>query len=180
MAAGETADEDLWRYTASNDGLTHWLRLLAVEAEVRTPYGTMTTDRWPGQGPPMIEAHCRESEMPLTLLLVMSAHPKEPIPHQMSLRSLWWSLTGTTPASQRYPTAVRLGDSEFESTFELPAHRYLEPDATIRLDVQAGVRELLQAAERPLHLEAAGRTRVKARFEVPEDYRAWLRARTVG
>ena len=174
-ATAETIYEDLWQYNTSHDGLTHWLRLSAAEAEVHTPYGTMKTDAWPGQVPPMIEAFCREHERPLAVLLVMSAHPEEPVVSSLSLRNVWWWLTRTTPGPRTYPTVVRIGSVEFESTFELPALRYLEPDARIPLDPDAAVRQILASGERPFLLEATGRTRVKARFEAPDDYRAWLR-----
>ena len=177
-AAAAQQHESAWQYRASNDGFGHWLYLSALEAEVATPYGVLTTDAWPGQRPPTLMASCREADgepplnrVALALQLVMSAHPEEPIASTLSLRSAWWALTRTTPGPRIYPTTVRLGSSRFESTFELPPVRYLEPDAVIPLDVEAATRELLSAPEpAALVLEATGRTEVEASFRPAKGY----------
>lgn len=174
--------EDGWTYYTSIDGYTHWLYLSAAEVEVRTPYGVLTTAAWPGQRPPSIGAACREAAgepdrrgVALDMYFIMSAHPYEPIPSTLSLRSVWWWLTGTEPGARTYPTTVRLGSSRFESTFKLPPVRYLEPDAVIPLDPEAAATELLSATEPPLVFEATGRTEIKARFRPPEAYLKRLR-----
>ena len=174
--------EDGWTYYTSIDGYTHWLYLSAHEAEVRTPYGVLTTAAWPGQRPPSIGAACREAAgeadrqgAALDMYFIMSAHPEEPIPGTFSLRSVWWWLTGTEPEPRTYPTTVRIGSSRFESTFKLPPVRYLEPDAEIPLEPEATARELLAAAGPPLVFEATGRTEIEASFRVPEGYHGRLR-----
>ena len=174
--------EDGWTYYTSIDGYTHWLYLLAAEAEVRTPYGALTTAAWPGQRPPSIGASCREAAgepdrkgVALDMYFIMSAHPHEPIPSRLSLRSVWWALTGTEPKPRTYLTTVRLGGSMFESTFKLPPVRYLEPDAEIPLDPGATAGELLLTGESILILEATGRTEVEAELRPPKGYLERLR-----
>ena len=172
------ADPALWRYAASGDGRGHWLFVTASEAEVRTPFGLLPADAGSGHVPVTIEAFCREGEAPLGLELVVAAHPDEPATTRtLSLRNLWWSLTGTTPAPRADEAEVRIGAATLSTAFVRPAVTYeWEPDYRARLDAAVAVPEVLRATEqRPLVVSATGRTAIEARFRLPAGYRARLR-----
>ena len=181
-AAGQTehpgvreaaADDALWHYTPSNDGLSHYLNLTAVSAEVRTPFGVLTTARWPGQQSPTLFGFCREGEQALHISLALSAHPDEPVTPSVSLRGLWWDVTGTTPPPSRWETTMTLGAAVFETAFELPAVRYIEAEYSAVVDAQRAAEQLLAGGEQDLR--STGRIGVDAQFRVPEGYRDRLR-----
>ncbi len=177
----EPADAEepaLWHYSASGDGLGHWLFATAGEAEVRTPFGLLAADAARGRVPVTLEAFCREGEVPLELELLVPPHPDEPATARtLSLRNLWWTLTGRTPAPRSDETKVRIGAAMLTAAFVRPAVTYAwEPDYRARLDAAAAVPQLLRAADQPpLVVSATGRIAVEARFSLPDGYRARLR-----
>lgn len=171
-------DPGLWHHPASGDGRSHWLFITASEADVRTPFGPLPADAGSGLVPVTIEAFCREGEMPLEVELVVAAHPDEPpTTRTLSLRNLWWTLTGTTPAPRADEAEVRIGEATLRTAFVRPRVTYeWEPDYRARLDADATVPEVLRATEQPpLAIRATGRTAVEARFGIPDGYRARLR-----
>ncbi len=174
----DAEDPALWRYSASGDGLGHWLFATASEADVRTPFGLLPADAASGLVPVTLEAFCREGEVPLELELVVLPHPDEPATTRtLSLRNLWWTLTGTTPAPRTDEAEVRIGAATLATAFVRPRVTYeWEPDYRARLDAAAAVPALLRAADQPpLVVSATGRIAVEARFSLPDGYRARLR-----
>ena len=174
----DAGDPALWRYSASGDGLGHWLFATAGEADVRTPFGPLPADAASGRVPVTLEAFCREGEVPLELDLVVPPHPDEPATTRtLSLRNLWWTLTGRTPAPRADEAEVRIGAAMLTTAFVRPAVTCeWEPDYRAQLDAAVAVPALLRVADRsPLVVSATGRIAVEARFSLADGYRARLR-----
>ena len=167
-----------WNYIASNDGRSHWLFLTAVSAEVETRFGVLPPDSRNGLVLLNLDALCREGEAPLVFELVRPPHPEEPeTPRELSLRGLWWALTGTTPAPRTEGATVTLGVERMRTAWVRPAVVYeFEPDYRAVLDAGTVAAQLLGLAPgAALRVQAAGNTAIEARFEAPGGYRARLR-----
>lgn len=170
--------QQAWNYTQSGDGLGHWLWLTAESATVETPAGRLPPEATTGRVQLTIAATCREGEFPLALELTFPRHPEQPeTVRRLSLRNLWWSLTGTTPESHRHKTTVTIGTSTFETTFTRERVTYeFEPDYRAVLETADSTAELLKEGDTgTVELKADGETPIEAVFEVPPGYRGRLR-----
>lgn len=172
------ASPPLWNYTQSRDGLGHWLRLTAQQATVQTPAGRLPPEPTTGKVLLTIEATCREGQFPLSLELTFPPHPEQPATTRtLSLRNLWWNLTGSKPPRHRHETRVTLGASTFKTAFTRERVVYeFEPDYRAVLQAVETTAELLKNGETDLvELTADGETPVDAVFGVPEGFRERLR-----
>ena len=167
-----------WNYSGSRDGRGHWLWLTAESAAVETPAGRLPPDAGSGRVQVTIVAACREGEAPLGVELTFPPHPDQPrTTRTLSLRNLWWNLTGTTPEPERHETTVRLGTSSFETAFTREPLAYdFEREYRARLGTAESTAELLRVGDAgTVRLTADGEMPVAAVFQVPAGYGERLR-----
>ena len=167
-----------WNYSASRDGRGHWLWLTAESATVETPAGRLRPDRRSGRVQLTIVAACREGEAPLSIELTFPPHADQPrTTRTLSLRNLWWNLTGTTPEPERHETTVRLGTSPFETAFTREPVAYgSEQEYRAGLETASSTAELLRVGDTgTVRLTADGEMPIAAVFQVPTGYGERLR-----